>query len=142
MINLAALRLALGNSVVSINGPTPPALNYFGYTPDSVSPPCFFPAEVELDRTAAGNRTFGAIRGYDVKCRILTSRADDLTGQALLDAYLSEGTTDNVVDAIEADQTLGGIAKSVFVYRVDAYRLYTVGADLFYGATLHVRVMG
>jgi len=137
MINLASLRQKLGDAVASIDG-----LNHFGYTPDTVSPPCFYPAEITFDRTAAGGRTFGELRGYDIACRVLTSRADDLAGQALLDQYLSEGTTDNIVAALETDQTLGGIAKTVLVYRVDGYRLYTVGADMFYGATFHVQVNG
>lgn len=137
MINVGDLRQALGNTVASIAG-----LNHLGYTPDSVSPPCFFPAEVTFDRTAAGGRTFGTLRGYDVACRVLTSRADDLSGQGLLDDYLSEGSSNNIVAALESDQTLGGIAKTVLVERVDGYRLYTVGADLFYGATFHVSVLG
>ena len=137
MINLAALRQALGDAVASIDG-----LNHYGFTPDAPSPPCFYPAEVTMDRTAAGGRTFGDLRGYDVACRVLTSRADDLAGQALLDTYLSEGTSDNILAAIESDQTLGGIAATVLVYRVDGYRLYTVGADMLYGATLHVSITG
>lgn len=137
MIALGALRQALGDAVASIAG-----LNHYGYAPNKVAPPCWFPAEITLDRSAAGGRTFGALRGYDVRCRVLTSRADDLTGQAALDAYLSEGSSNNIVTAVESDQTLGGIAASVFVYQVDGYRLYTIGPDLFYGATFHIRVAG
>ena len=137
MINLTDLRQALGDAVASIAG-----LNHFGYTPDTISPPCFFPADITFDRTAAGGRTFGSLRGYDIICRVLTSRVDDLSGQELLDDYLSEGTTDNIVAALESDQTLGGISKTVFVERVDGYRLYTVGAETFYGATFHISVLG
>lgn len=137
MIALGALRQGLGDSVASIAG-----LNHLGFTPDIVSPPCWFPAEITVDRTASSHRTFGATRGYDCTCRVLTSRSDDLTGQAMLDGYLSEGSSANIVDAVMADQTLGGIAKSVEVYRVDGYRLYTVGADTFYGATFHIQVLG
>ncbi len=137
MINVGDLRQALGNSVASI-----PGLNHFGYTPDNIQPPCFFPLDVVMDRTAAGQRTFGNTRGYQVVCRIVTARADEIAGQGLLDDYLSEGTTNNIVDAIEADQTLGGIAKSVFVHRIDGYRQYTIGPDLFYGASFNVQVIG
>lgn len=137
MINIGDLRQGLGDAAATIDG-----LNHFGYTPDSISPPCFFPAEVNLERNAAGGRTFGEIRGYDVACRVLTSRADDLSGQALLDEYLSEGGSSDLIAALESDQTLSGIAKSVFVERVDGYRIYTVGADMFYGATFHVKVLG
>jgi hypothetical protein len=137
MINVGLLRAGLGNSVASIG-----RLNHYGYTPNQVQPPCFFPVEVTFDLTAAGHRTFGTNRGYEVTCRLLTSRADDLSGQALLDKYLSEGSTDNIVEAIQADQTLGGIAASVFVHHIDGYRLYTVGADVFYGATFRVQVLG
>ena len=137
MINLAALRLGLGNAVANIAN-----LNHFGYTPDTISPPCFFPADITFDRTATGGRAFGTLRGYDVICRVLTSRADDLAGQKLLDDYLSEGSNNNIVAALESDQTLGGISKTVLVERVDGYRIYTVGADLFYGATFHVSILG
>lgn len=138
MISVRALREAVGTAPDGVVE----GLNCFGYVPDMISPPSFFPFDVEIDRTAGGGRTFGATRGYHVNAMVATSSSDDRAGQELLDRYLSEGNDESIIDAIEADPTLGGIAKSLNVERVDGYRIYTIGKSEFYGARLRVFVIG
>lgn len=138
MISIRALREAIGTAPDGVVS----GLNCFGYAPDAISPPSFFPMDIEIDRTAGGGRTFGDTRGYYVNAMVATSGADDRAGQELLDLYLSEGNDESIIDAIEADPTLGGIAKSLNVMRVDGYRVYTIGKSEFFGGRLRVFVLG
>lgn len=135
--DLSVLRQRIGDSVSGVDG-----LNHFGYAPDRIEPPVFFPHELSADRTASGERTFLNTRGYVMTALLLTSTADDKTGQDLLSKYLSEGGTLDVISAIEADVTLGGLCDTLIVDGWDGYRLYTVGAGRFYGARLRIRIIG
>lgn len=136
-----AIREALAAAVRDVQ----PALNCFGYCPDSVPEPCFYAGEVEVDF----DRAFG--RGMDemrVTCRLLVSRADDRSGQAALDMYLTGSGPTSVKAAIEAargapgEAALGGLCDDLHVVRVQGYRMYQVGEVQFYGAELIVRLIG
>ena len=138
MINIGELRRAIGNAPAGIVG-----LNCLTYTPHRVSPPSWYPGEVEFDRTAAGQRTFGDTRGYRVQGTVITAAESDAqAGQDLLDEYLSEGSTKSIVDAIEADSALRQLCDDLIVEAVDGYRLYTFGNANFYGARLRILVIG
>ncbi|GIH29092.1 hypothetical protein Aph01nite_74020 [Acrocarpospora phusangensis] len=122
-----------------------PSLNCFGFVPDVVPPPAFYAGEVEIDF----DKTFG--RGMDeiqVTCRLLVSRADDRSGQALLDKYLAGSGEYSVKAALMAargapgEPALGGLADDLHLRRVQGYRLYQVGEVQFYGAELIVHVYG
>ena len=140
-MNIKAVRSALGLAPAAlIVGTT--QLNCSPYTPTAVSVPCFYPAEVELDY-AHQNSTFNGEPVVEVTCYVLTaSEAQDQEGQALLDAYLNHTGASSIKAALETDQTLGGICKSVFAHNVDGYRLYTVGTVAYYGARFRVQVLG
>jgi len=137
-MDISAVRLALGAAVASVT----PKLNYFGYVPDAVSPPCFYAGEVDIAYAGDNRLTFNGQPVTDVTCMLLVSKADDRAGQVLLDGYLATTGATSVKAAIESDQTLGGAAKAVHVHHVDGYRLYTVGDKVFYGARLRVLVLG
>lgn len=141
---MAQIRAALGLApkVAGIDG-----LTCYTFTPDAVAAPCWYPGEVTISRRGPdSHRTFGkpsqgGQRGYEIQCTVLTSRSDDQAGQALLDRYLSEGDPWSLVDAVEADVTLGGLCNTLIVHDIDGYRLYTVGSDVYYGARLRVLVL-
>lgn len=141
---MAEIRAALGLAPKSAGIPT---LTCYTFTPDKVAEPCFYPGEVTISRRGEeshrtfGSRAQGGQRGYEIQCTVLTSRADDKAGQALLDRYLSEGDPWSLIDAIESDRTLGGLCNDLIVHDVDGYRLYTVGADQYFGARLRVLVL-
>jgi hypothetical protein len=138
MINVGALRTAIGQAPrVAI-----PWLNCLKFTPSIGNPPVFYPGEVTMDRLGSGQRTFGSTRGYNVTATVLTSSADDEAGQAMLDRLLSEGGDADLIGAIEADKTLGGIASSLNVEHIDGYRIYTLGNGEFFGARLRILVIG
>jgi len=140
--NLATLRLRIGNAPAAIVLPVIGKLVCYGYTPTKIEPPAFYPGEIEMDRTASGQRTFGNTRGYHVTATVLTGHADDEAGQKALDLLLSEGGSYDLIGAIEADKTLGGLCNDLNVESVDGYRLYTVGNTPFYGARLRILVIG
>lgn len=138
MINVPAFRVALGNAPSTIAG-----LNCLTYTPHRVSPPMWYPGEVEFDRTASGHRTFGDTRGYRFQGTVITAaEADAQVGQERLDAYLAEGETGNIIDAIEGDSTLRQLCDDLNVEAVDGYRLYTFGQAAFFGARLRIFAIG
>lgn len=140
--DLAALRLAIGTAPDAIALPEIGKLVCHGFTPTKVEPPAFYPGEIEMDRSASGQRTFGGTRGYHVTATVLTSHADDAAGQRALDLLLSEGGSYDLIGANELDKTLGGLCNTLNVESVDGYRLYTVGNTAFYGARLRILVIG
>lgn len=138
MINIKSLRIAIGNAPGTIAG-----LNCLTYTPHRASPPMWYPGEIEFDRTANGHATFGDTRGYRVTATVITAAEQDAqAGQELLDRYLSEGETGNIIDAIEGDSTLRQLCDDLYVESVDGYRLYTFGQAMFFGARLRIFCIG
>ena len=140
MINLRALRIAIGQAPenAGITG-----LNCMTYTPHRASPPMWYPGEVEFDRTAQGQRTFGDTRGYRVQATVITAAEQDAqAGQELLDEYLSEGSEKSIIDAIEADTALLQLCNDLNIEAVDGYRLYTFGNANFFGARFRIFVIG
>jgi hypothetical protein len=140
-VNIAGIRAALGNAPANVAVGTT-QLNCLPYTPTSVTVPCFYPGEAQLGYATERN-TFNGIPVVEATCMLLAApENEDQEGQALLDAYLSHPGSTSVKAAIEADQTLGGLCKLVFVHDVDGYRLYTVGTTAYYGARFRILVMG
>lgn len=140
MINIKSLRVAIGNAPRNAGIP---GLNCLTYTPHRVSPPMWYPGEVEFDRTAAGHATFGDTRGYRAQATVITANENDTqAGQELLDEYLSEGGSLSLISAIEGDSVLGQLCDDLYVENVDGYRLYTFGQATFVGARLRIFAIG
>lgn len=140
-MDVAGVRAALGMAPVSVVVGNI-QLNCTPYTPTSVSVPCFYPGEVDLDY-ASGKGTFNRQPVVEITCYLLVApESNDQAGQALLDEYLTETGASSIKAALESDQTLGGVCKSVFAHNVDGYRLYTVGLVAYYGARFRVQVLG
>lgn len=140
MINVGALRRAIG---LAPKNAEIVGLNCLTYTPHRASPPMWFPGEVEFDRTAGGQRTFGDTRGYRVQGTVITAaEADAQAGQDLLDEYLSEGSEKSIIDAIETDSALRQLCDDLIVENVDGYRFYTFGQGVYLGARLRIFVIG
>lgn len=141
-MDVALIRAALGNTPANVPAVLGKTITCTAYTPSSVTVPAFFPAECEL-HYADARGTFNGQPVIDAVCRILTAeQANDIGGQQMLDAYLSHPSSTSVKAAIEADQTLGGLCKSVFVHDIEGYRLYTVGLNAYYGANFRVQILG
>lgn len=120
-------------------------LTCLGFTPDSVVTPVFFVGEVDI----TFDKTHG--RGTDelmVTCRVLASRADDRSGQRILDALLSGAGQASLKVAIEAARgapgqlALGGLADDLHLERVQGYRWYEHAGYSYVGAELSIKVIG
>lgn len=138
-MDIKLIRTNLGATCDSL---TPALSQTYGYTPDSVSVPCFYPGEIDLTYANDSRLTFNGQPIAEAVAYLLTSRADDRRGQELLDTYLAPSGAASVKAAIEADRTLGGACKTLHVHHVDGYRLYTVGANTYYGARFRVVILG
>lgn len=133
-MNISSVRAGLANAADAISG-----LNCVTYAPDSIPEPCFYPDGVDIEF----DQSFG--RGMDevmVVCRVLVSRSDDKSSQALLDGYLAGSGATSVKAAIEADCTLGGACADLRVQRVEGYRWYLIGPTYYLGAAFVVQVIG
>jgi len=137
-MDIALIRQRLGSAAATVT----PTLTTYTYTPDSVSEPCWYPAEVELAYASDGRLTFNGEPIVEVVCYLLVSRASDRQGQIDLDGYLASTGAGSVRTAVESDRTLGGACKTLQVHHVDGYRLYTVGDKTYYGARFRVIVIG
>lgn len=118
-------------------------LHCFGYVPDSIPEPCFYPLGPETDF----DRTFQ--RGMDeiyMDCMLLVSRAEDKAGQQALDRFLAGSGEYSLKAALEGTpgvaQTLGGACHDVHVVNQRGYRMYKVGATDFYGAKIRTHIIG
>lgn len=141
-MDIVAVRAAIGAAPANVPAVLGKKLTCTAYTPNSVTVPAFFPADVEVKYHDPRN-TFNGQPVLEVLARLLTAdETNDVGGQQMLDYYLSHPASTSVKAAIEADQTLGGAAKSVFVHDLDAYRLYTIGTQAYYGVTFHIQVLG
>lgn len=140
-MDISKIRRGIADAV----GSAIPSLNTYGYCPDAPAEPAFYAGETEIHF----DLTFG--RGLDeviVTCRLLVSRADDESGQAALDAYLSGSGPDSIKAALLAARgepgqaALGGLCHDLHLTRIQGHRLYQVGEVQYYGAELTVRVIG
>lgn len=132
MASVSAIRDGLAAQLSNIAG-----LRVLSYAPDRVSVPA---AAVEIE-SVEFDRTFG--RGMDefsLVVRLYASRADDRAGQDRLDTYLAGSGTASVKAAIEADASLGGIAQTLRVTRVENYGVYEVAGVSYFGAEFRVSV--
>lgn len=137
-MEIAEIRAALAAACATVVVPPDDrALDARPYVPDSVIPPCAYPAESSgtYDDTLDG--TGAAV----VTMRVLTSRGESAAGQAALDALLASSGPSSIKAAIEVDPTLGGACSSVVVDGWDGYQLYDVGGTEYYGAELQIGVL-
>lgn len=121
------------------NASTIPELRCFEYVPDSITPPTFYPVEVEIDYDRAFNRGMDELT---VRCHLLVSSASDRSGQRLLKGYLAGSGPMSLKAALQTDRTLNGACDDLRVRRVAGYRLYQVGTTTFYGAELDIHIIG
>jgi hypothetical protein len=134
-MDLAAIRAALAAAAAAVT--TTPALTGFGYRPDSIPEPAFVVAGYQIAFDVA------AARGADqvtFTCLLLVSRADDLSGQAQLDALMAGAGAGSLKAAIEADGTLGGLCDWLQVAAIDTSDLVDYAGTQYYGARITVEV--
>jgi hypothetical protein len=143
-MQIQLVRERLAAAVAGVRGSNGEVLQCFGYTPDAVTPPTFYAGEVTLNP----NGTFNGFDTARVVCRVLTSHSDDKEGQRLLDELLRRTGESSIRAALLAargapgELALGGACDDLNVDAIQGYRLYRVGADVYFGAEIVVNVIG
>lgn len=138
-MDLSVVRQELANAADTIAG-----LTCYGYVPDSISEPCFYAGEVEIDP----KQTYGGSDVALVTCRVLVSKADDRSGQMALDGYLSRSGAKSIRAALLAargapgELALNGAADDLSIERIQGYRIYETADSKYYGAEIIVKVIG
>lgn len=138
-MDIDAVCQGLASAASSITG-----LHCFDYLPDAVPEPCFYVGEINIDY----HQTAGGKISADVMCRVLVSRADDLSAQRALRAYMQNTGTYSIRAALEAARgapgqpALSGAADDLIVRRMQGHRFYLVGETEYLGAEWLVQVIG
>lgn len=135
-MDVEAISEGLATAAGTISG-----LRAFASLPGSINPPTFAVTEF----TQQYHQTFSPAGGMTVlefACGIYSSYASDQeSGRKNLLKYLAESGSSSILQALEADKTLGGVCKTLKVVRVrGAYRLYTIGDTDYLGSIIDVVV--
>src|SRR5262249_61280157 len=77
---------------------------------------------------------------YNLRAIILVSEGDSLSGQDLLDNYISQSGALSIWAAVEADPTLGGVVSYAAVIEATAYGLMNFGGIDYLAAHFIVNI--
>jgi hypothetical protein len=139
-VDIVEVYTGLANAAEAVTG-----LRCFGFTPDAPNPPCFFPAEMEIDYDKAFG---GGLEAWVVTCRVLVPRSDDRSGQLELQRYLNRTGETSIKAALEATRVpgvgaLGGACHDLHVRKAGGIGLYEHPVGTFhFGADLEVLIIG
>jgi hypothetical protein len=128
------LREAIAEKLATI-----PGLRALPYVPATPAPPMAAVGQwtAEYDTTLA--------RGYDTyrfTVRLFVAPVSDRASQELLDSFCASSGTNSVKAALEADQTLGGVASTCRVVRIGpAPLVIPAGNQEFIGADIEIEVL-
>ncbi len=134
MTTPTALREALAEALIAV-----PGLRVTSVVPGAPNPPIAVVGQwvAEYDQTL--NRGFDR---YRFTVRLLVAPSTDRAAQEHLDSYLASSGSSSVKAALEADQTLGGVASTVRVVRVGPVpQVFDLGAQSYLGADVEVEVL-
>jgi len=87
-------------------------LRAFQYQPSQINPPTAFPV---INSITYHKAMAGGMVAYDLSVILIVGRYTDDRAHDLLDDYISYSGVKSIRAAIEADQTLGGIAHNTIV---------------------------
>lgn len=133
-VGLARTRLA--TAAKATNTPSVTKLQALPSQPDSIVPPTFYVEGVVVDYYPPEGQP---LIMFSFTCKLLLGSLDDKAAQQRIDAFLSGGDK-NLRGALEADETLGGIAAGMRVNRTSDYALHEVGGQSYWGTDVEVDV--
>jgi hypothetical protein len=87
-------------------------LRTFSYQPSQVNPPVAFPVINQVNYHRAMR---GGLVVYDCVVYVITGRYTDDRANAEIDEYLAFSGAKSIRQALEGDETLGGVAQSLTV---------------------------
>jgi len=132
MASLSALRDGLKTRLATISG-----LRVHDTIPGQVNGPA---AVVELEAISYDSAMARGADDYVFVVRLVVGTAVDRVGQDKLDGYLAGSGVSSIKAAIEADESLGGIAGPTQVASVRSYGLIEYAGVTYVGAELIVEV--
>lgn len=120
-------------------------LTAFSEVPDAIPSWAFIVGEMDINPNLTFGSRSGTRRGTDevtITCRILVGRYDDKQAQRKLREWMSGSGVTSMIQAIQADKTLGGTVHSSKVARFSGNRMYDVGGTKHYGIELDIYAIG
>lgn len=142
--------LAAAVQAADINIPGAGRLECYAHSPMAPNVPAFTCGQVAIDPLGTFGPSGPGMETLDITCSVLTSTADDDSGQRLLDKLISKDGPYSIRQALlvarggPGQAALDGAADDVWVVRIDGYRMLEYGGPeaTYYGADLTVRVIG
>lgn len=120
-------------------------LNALDFVPDDLPNTAFYVGEMDIEPNMTFGSRAGTRRGTDqgtVTCRVLVARSSDKWAIRKMREYMAGSGIKSLIQAIQADKTLGGACDSNKVTRISGNRLFVVGEAKFYGVEIDVFVIG
>lgn len=138
-MDISAARMAMANQLIAF---LPSGTQVSWFQPDEITEPAvyFRPVKIEYDRTMRHG-----FEQVDFEMVVLVSRADDLSAQTHLDAYLSSTSATCLKTGLEANLVkYGGPGypgiDDLWVSGVTGYQWYVLSDQRYLGATFAVSV--
>jgi hypothetical protein len=120
-------------------------LNSVDYVPDDLPNTAMYVGEMEIEPNQTFGSRAGTRRGTDqatITVRVLVARSTDKYAIRKMRQYMAGSGVKSLVQAFQADKTLGGSCDSNKVTRISGNRLFNVGESKFYGCEIDVFVIG
>jgi hypothetical protein len=113
-------------------------LKVYDLVPETVITPC----AIIIPKSSEWNQTYQrGTDAYTFEIQLLAAKADSATGQELLDRFLEAGGVSSILDAIDADDTLGGLVHYTNFSGWDDYGKYDYPPVSYWGVVLKVEVL-
>jgi hypothetical protein len=116
---------------------TIPGLRVVPILPEQVNPPL---AMVNLDRINYQKSFHRGLTEYLFKITVVVGRASERSAQNSLDQYVASDGVYSVLNALENDRTLGGVAADSTMVSLDAYGSVVIGDVNYLSAEFSVQV--
>lgn len=131
-LDLVALRSALKTQIKNALDASATPANVYDYPPDSPELPAVLirprtntPTYVQYHQSfASTNQGDGALAGIELEIEVRTG-GWDIDSARVMDRYLSTGTAASIINAVEADKTLGGEIESCWIRAAAAPARFT-----------------
>lgn len=131
-VKIADLRAGIKKNLETITG-----LRVVATLPDQVNPPL---AMISLDRINYQRAMARGLTEYLFKITVVVGRQSERNAQALLDQYVASDGTLSVLEALETDRTLGGVAADSNMNTLDAYGSIVIGEINYMSAEFTLQV--
>lgn len=131
-VTVKALRDGLAANLKTI-----PGLRVVPILPEQVNPPL---AMINLDKINYQKSFARGLTEYLFKITLVVGRASERSAQNSLDQYVASDGTYSVLNALENDRTLGGVAADSTMVSLDAYGSVVIGEINYLSAEFSVQV--